>query len=194
MPTSLLGPYTRTILTAAVITAVLLFNFTFARGSVYVELMPLFEWMETTRFGIIGKTWGAAFAFVEAIHLIGLALLGGSVLVGEGRLLGLIFNELPARTVIDRTHGVLKWALLILIFTGVFMACGVAMKIYYLPVYWYKMLALATGILFHFLIRRPLLEHDLESINPIILKMTAVSSILIWFMVAATGRWIGFSG
>jgi hypothetical protein len=194
MPTSILGPYTRTIITVAVIAAALIFSFTYARGNVYVELQPLFEWSETTWFGIIGKTWGAAFAFVEAIHLIGLALLGGSVLVGDGRLLGLIFTDVSARTVIDRTHGVLKWALVILIFTGVFMACGVAMKIYYLPVYWYKMLALTVGILFHYFVRKPLLKHDLEAINPIILKMTAVSSILIWFMVAATGRWIGFSG
>jgi len=26
------------------------------------------------------------------------------------------------------------------------------------------------------------------------LKMTAIASILVWFLVAATGRWIGFSG
>ena len=74
------------------------------------------------------------------------------------------------------------------------MACGVALKIYYLPVFWYKMLALGAGVLFHFLVRRPLLQHDLERINPVVLKMTAISSILVWFLVAATGRWIGFSG
>ena len=74
------------------------------------------------------------------------------------------------------------------------MACGVALKIYYLPVFWYKMLALAAGMLFHFCVRKPLLKFDLEQINPMIVKMTALSSILVWFMVAATGRWIGFSG
>ena len=74
------------------------------------------------------------------------------------------------------------------------MACGVALKVYYLPVFWYKMLALGTGILFHFYIRKPLFRFDLQQINPIVVKMTAIASILVWFMVAATGRWIGFSG
>jgi hypothetical protein len=172
----------------------LLFSFTYARVSVWIEVQPFFEWMETTWFGVIGKTWGAAFAFIEAIHLIGLALLGGSVIVGEGRILGFVFTDIPARTIIDRAHKVFFWALMTLLATGVFMACGVAMKIYYLPVYWYKMLALGTGILFHFCIRKPLLQRELEEINPWVTKAVAISSLMIWFTVAATGRWIGFSG
>ncbi|MDA1369513.1 MAG: hypothetical protein O2971_01960 [Proteobacteria bacterium] len=194
MPTSILGPYTRTIIVGAVIATTLIFAFTNARVEVWFDIQPLFEWMETTWFGVIGKTWGAAFAFVEAIHLLGLAMLGGSVLVGEGRVLGLIFTDIPARTIIDRTHRVFVWALITLLATGIFMACGVAMKIYYLPVYWYKMLALAAGILFHFFIRKPLLVRDLEAINPWLLKAVAISSVMVWFTVAATGRWIGFSG
>ena len=194
MPTALLGPYTRTILTAALIAVVLVFSFTNMRVNVHTELMPFFEWMETTWFGYVGKTWGGAFATIQAGHLIGLAVLGGCVLVSDGRLLGLVLSDIPYRTVIERADTVFFWALVTLLATGVFMACGVAMKIYYLPVYWYKMLALGAGMLFHYCVRRPLLAHDLESINPIILKMTAIASILVWFLVAATGRWIGFSG
>ena len=48
MPTALLGPYTRTILTAALIAVVLVFSFTNMRVNVHTELMPFFEWMETT--------------------------------------------------------------------------------------------------------------------------------------------------
>jgi len=56
------------------------------------------------------------------------------------------------------------------------------------------MLALATGILFVFFIKRPLLEHDIDAINPWVVRCVAMSSIMVWFTVAATGRWIGFSG
>ena len=194
MSNSILGPYTRTILTVSFIILMFGFSFTNFRSDMYVVIFPFFEWMETTWFGIIGKTWGAAFAFVQTIHLLGLALLGGSVLAAEGRILGLLMVDVPAKTIVNRCHTLLSWSLIITISTGVFMACGVALKIYYLPVFWYKMLALMAGVMFHFLVRRPLLEHDLETINPIILRMTAVSSILVWFLVAATGRWIGFSG
>ncbi len=193
MPTSILGPYTRTIVTGVIIWITVVFCFTLMPNA-YVGIFPFFEWMETTWFGIIGKTWGAAFAFVQTIHLLSLALLGGAVLAAEGRILGLLLTDVSAQIVIERCHVLLVWALVLLISTGVFMACGVALKVYYLPVFWYKMLALGTGILFHFYIRKPLFRFDLQQINPIVVKMTAIASILVWFMVAATGRWIGFSG
>ena len=194
MPASLLGPYTRTILVAAVVAATLAFALSSARLEVYSSLMPVFEWMETTWFGYIGKTWGAAFATVEAVHLLGLALLGGSVLVAEGRLLGVILTDTPQGTITTRCNRTFNIALATLIATGVFMACGVALKIYYLPVYWYKMLALCGGALFHYLVRQPLVERAPGEVNPWLLKLVAVASIMVWFTVAATGRWIGFSG
>ena len=193
MLTSILGPYTRTILTGVIIWITVVFCLTLMSNA-YVGIFPFFEWMETTWFGIIGKTLGAAFAFVQTIHLLSLALLGGAVLAAEGRILGLLLTDVSAQIVIERCHVLLVWALVLLISTGVFMACGVALKVYYLPVFWYKMLALGTGILFHFYIRKPLFRFDLQQINPIVVKMTAIASILVWFMVAATGRWIGFSG
>ena len=194
MPTSILGQYSRTIITGALLLLLLVFSFTGLRTDVHASLLGFFEWTETTPFGYIGKTWGAAFAFVEAIHLLGLAVLGGCVIAGDGRLLGLVLTDVPARTVVDRTHNVFFWALVTLLATGIFMACGVATKIYYLEVYWYKMLGLGFGMYFHFFVRQPLLAHDINQINPTVVKVVAVSSILVWFLVAATGRWIGFSG
>ena len=184
----------RTLVTVAVLLSVLAFAFSGLRVEAWYALLPFFEWMETTWFGIIGKTWGAAFALVEAVHLLGLALLGGSVIAADGRLLGLLMRDVPARTVIDRCHRLFLIALLIMVTTGIFMACAVAVKIYYLPVYWYKMLALGAGVLYVFFIRRPLLSGDIEHLSPVTVKLTATSSLMIWFTVAATGRWIGFSG
>lgn len=194
MPAAVRGGYPRTAAVAAALLLALSFGYSGLRDAAYAGLYPFFEWMETTWFGVIGKTWGAAFAFVEAVHLLGLAVLGGCVIAGDGRLLGLVFRHVPARTVVERAHRLFVPALGVMLFTGVFMACGVALKIYYLPVYWFKMLALASGMLFHFLVRRPLLRHDPDDINPAVRKLVAAASLLVWFMVAATGRWIGFSG
>jgi len=194
MSTSVVGSYRRTIITYAVLALILVFSFSNLRGDVHTAIQPFFEWMETTWFGVAGKTWGAVFAVVEAVHLLALALLGGAVIAGDGRLLGIILTDVPARVVVEKTHKLLVWALGIIILTGIFCACGVAMKIYYMPVYWYKMLALMVGILFVFFIKKPLLSNNLENIDPLVLKLVAISSLMIWFTVAATGRWIGFSG
>ena len=186
--------YPRTLTAIAALLALLTLAYGGAMDAVYPSLLTVFEWLETTWFGVIGKTWGAAFAFVEAVHLLGLALLGGCVLAGDGRLLGVVLTDVPMQAVVERTHRVFVFGLSICLATGIFMACGVATKIYYLPVYWFKMLALSSGMLFHFQVRRPLLSHDIQSLNPVVVKMVAVASMLVWFMVAATGRWIGFSG
>jgi hypothetical protein len=187
-------PYPRSLAVLAVLGLTLLFAVSDLRVQAWAGLLPVYEWMETTPIGAIGKTWGAAFAVVEAFHLVGMALLGGAVLFADGRLLGVWFKDVSQLTIEQQAHRVFMAGLWILLFTGVFMACAVAVKIYYLPVYWIKMLALAAGILFALCVRRPLLLGDSEGADPRLLRMVAVASIMVWFTVAACGRWIGFSG
>ena len=187
-------PWLRTLLVVVMVATALTFAFTGLRISAWENLLPFFEWMETTWFGVIGQTWGASFALVEAFHLLGMALLGGAVLVSDARLLGVAFREVPARQLLDQAHRLFLLGLVITLATGVFMACGVAIKIYYLPVFWFKMLALAAGILFVFYIKRPLLREEFDELNPWLLRLVAIASLMVWFTVAATGRWIGFSG
>ena len=143
MNAAMLTSYPRTLTVVAALLTLLMLAYGGVMDAVYPSLLGVFEWLETTWFGVIGKTWGAAFAFVEAVHLLGLALLGGCVLAGDGRLLGVVLTDVPVQTVIERTHRVFVFGLCICLATGIFMACGVATKIYYLPVYWFKMLALS---------------------------------------------------
>ena len=190
----MLANYRRSLLVSAIIIIAGGFAASDLRLSAWQGLLPFFEWMETSLFGHISKTWGAAFAIVEAFHLLGLALLGGAVLLADGRLLNLWFREQPAQQIEQQSQRVFNAGLILLLATGSFMACGVAIKIYYMPVFWFKMLALASGIAFTFGVRRPLLATDFDSINPWTLKLLASASLMVWFSVAATGRWIGFSG
>ena len=193
-PALTLGSYRRTITSIALVLIILVFALSSARRAVWVDLYDFFLWMETTWFGVIGKTWGAAFAVVEAFHLLAMALLGGAVFVADFRLLGWSFLDVPAQEVLDKAHKVFLVGLIVVLSTGIFMACGVAGKLYWLPVFWYKMLTLTTGILFVFFIKRPLLNRDLDEIKPWVVKLVAVASLLVWITVAATGRWIGFAG
>ena len=69
-----------------------------------------------------------------------------------------------------------------------------ATKCYHNPFYWAKMITLGIGIVFVFAIRAPLLRKDHAQLNPWTLKLMALASMTIWFVVASSGRWIGFSG
>jgi hypothetical protein len=194
MPLSLLNSYWRSIATLALLALTLGFAFSSLRIDTWDALLPMFEWMETTWFGVIGTTWGAVFAVVEAMHLLAMALLGGAILISDGRLLGLLLTDVPVQLLLSKTHRLFVVGLLIAIASGIFMACGVAMKIYYLPVYWVKMLALTVGVLFTFTIKRPFLADGIADLKPWAVRAVAVASLTVWFTVAATGRWIGFSG
>ncbi len=158
-----------------------------------MSALPFFEWLDTSLLADISKAYGGVFAVVQMFHLLALSLLGGTVLVGDLRLLGVVMKDVPSQVVIDSTQKWFSVALVVLIASGIFMASAVAMKVYYNEMFWAKMTALATGIVFVYAIRRPLLRFDHASINPWALRLMAMASMTIWFTVAASGRWIGFS-
>ena len=159
-----------------------------------MNLLSFFEWLETSPIGVFVKDQAATFAIIEAVHLMALSLLGAAVLSADLRLLNVVLRDVPSNTVTDQAHRWFKWSLAALLVTGFFMLAGVATKCYHNPFYWTKMIALAIGILFVFTLKQPLLRGDHALLKPITLKLMAVASMSLWFLVAASGRWIGFSG
>lgn len=191
----LLSQYRRTAILLLVLVLIAILEVLEVRTSIYGNSLPFFEWMKNSSWlGIIGTTYGSVYATVEAVHLLSLAVIGGTVLAADLRLLGVLFRDIPSETLTKGTHNVFRNALICAIATGIFCAAGVADKVYYMPVFWIKMLALVAGTCFVFFIKQPLLNsvpHD--EINPWTIRLLALTSILVWFTVAATGRWIGFS-
>jgi hypothetical protein len=152
-----------------------------------MNLLPAFEWLEASPIGVFVKDKAATFAIIEAVHLIALALLGAAVLSADLRLLNVVMRDVPSNSVTDQ-------ALLVLLVTGFFMLAGVATKCYHNPFYWAKMITLGIGIVFVFAIRAPLLRKPHAELRPLTLRLMALASMTIWFIVASSGRWIGFSG
>jgi hypothetical protein len=105
-----------------------------------------------------------------------------------------VMRDVPSNVVTDQAHRWFKVGLWMLFLTGVPMLAGVATKCYHNPYYWTKMIALAVGIVFVFTLKQPLLREDHAALKPMTLKLLAVASLSIWTLVAASGRWIGFSG
>ena len=157
-------------------------------------LLAFFEWLEASALGEFVKDQAATFAIIEAVHLMGLALLGGTVLAQDLRLLNVVMRDVPSNVVTEQAHRWFKVGLWTLLLTGVPMLAGVATKCYHNPFYWTKMIALAVGVLFVFTLKQPLLREDHAGLRPVTLKLLALASISIWTLVAASGRWIGFSG
>ncbi len=158
-----------------------------------MDVFAFFEWLDTSWLASISKAYGGVFAVVQVFHLLAMLTLGGMVLAGDLRLLGVLLKDVPSEVVIENTHKWFSMALVVLLMSGIFMSSAVAIKLYYNSFFWAKMTSLAFGIFFVYVIRRPLLRYDHATINPWTLRFIAVASMTIWFVVAASGRWIGFS-
>ena len=158
-----------------------------------MDLLSMFTALEESPIGVFMKDKPATFALVEAVHLMALAVLGGAVFTSDLRLLGVVLRDVPSNAVTQSAHKFFKIALIVLLITGFFMLAGVATKCYHNEYYWVKMYTLAGGIVFAFAVRQPLLRRDHALIKPVTLKFVALASMSIWFIVAASGRWIGFS-
>ena len=158
-----------------------------------MDLLFFFEWLDTSFLASMSKAHGGVFAVVQMFHLAAMAVMGGMVLVSDLRLLNVLMKTVPSDVVCENTNRGFDLGLVVMVLSGIFMSSAVAMKLYYNEMFWAKMVALAVGVLFVYLIRRPLLRHAHTTLSKWTVRSVAVSSLIVWFTVAACGRWIGFS-
>lgn len=131
------------------------------------------------------------FPGVEAIHLLGLAVLGGSVLVADLRLLGLGLRHLAPAQVVASARPWFLGSLALMVATGVPLFLSEAVKCCFNHSFEVKMVALALGVAFTLLVRDRVARHQAPAWA---VKVAGLVSLALWVTVAAAGRWIGFSG
>jgi len=132
------------------------------------------------------------FPVIASVHLMGLALIGGAVLVVDLRLLGLGLSRQPVAQIARDAERWLLVSLVVLLPTGALQfMCFAATKYYYLTAFWVKMAALSLALLFTFAVRRKVVMADEARLNPVRTKLVAVVSLGLWSTVAIAGRLIG---
>jgi hypothetical protein len=156
-------------------------------------LLPYFQALENSAIGeaIRESIW--LFPFIEAFHLLALAVIGGAVLLVDFRLLGLGLKRQPVAILARDAQPFLIGSLLIMLVSGFLLFLSESIKCYYSFAFWTKMIALALAILFTFTIRRRVTFADEARVGPLWNRAVALTSILLWSTVGWGGRWIGFS-
>ena len=154
---------------------------------------PFFDWSDHTAIGIAIRESLWLFPVIEAIHLVGLAAIGGTILAVDLRLLRLV---LPEQTAGELAQSLRPWflgSLAMMLVTGFLLLLSEPLKLYYSNPFWFKMLGLFSGMLFAATLRRKIVRIDDARIGPIWGRLTGLFSIFLWGVVAWGGRWIGFS-
>jgi hypothetical protein len=133
--------------------------------------------------------WG--FALVETVHLLALAVLGGSVLVVDLRLLGVILKRESARVIGRDLSRLLLGSLALLILSGIALLSEEALKCYYSPAFRWKMALLAAAVLFYFTLHRRALLNTDRGEPTLWSRAAAILSLALWLGVGVAGRAIG---
>ena len=156
-----------------------------------MDLLPFFEWCETTPLGLLVRESVWLFPVIESVHLLGLCMLGGALLVVDLRLLGTGLTGTPVATLARHARPWLRTAVVVMILTGVLLFLSESVKCYYSQAFWVKITTLPVALAFTFAVRQRVV--GVEGVSRAIERLTGASSLLLWFVVAAAGRWIGFS-
>ena len=158
-----------------------------------MSLLGFFQWCEQSGIGEAIRKSAWLFPVIEAIHLLGLGVIGGAVLVVDLRLLGL---GLRRQSVAQITRDAQPWligSLFLMIITGGLLFLSEAIKCYYHEAFWFKMTCLFLAIVFTFTVQRKVIMADETRVSPLWAKVVALVSVSLWAGVGIGGRWIGFS-
>ena len=153
-------------------------------------------WIEVENWPIsweIGGTW--LFPFIESIHVITIAMVVGSILFVDLRLLGLAAMRYSIR---DLSRELVPWtwgAFVLSTITGLGMFITRAASHVLNPAFQWKMILLllagANMAWFHFRIYRHPDRQPATAAPALQLKIAGALSLLLWSGVVLAGRWIG---
>ncbi|HZI81600.1 MAG TPA: DUF6644 family protein [Vicinamibacterales bacterium] len=153
----------------------------------------VFQWLERTPLSVSINESLWAFAVLEAVHLLALAVIGGAVLVVDLRLLGFAFQQRRVAEVAKVAQPWLVWSLVVMLLTGFVLFISLAASKYYVHDYfWLKMYFLAGAMLFSLLIRHRVIMGDDARANSVFGKVVALVSLLLWSGVGFAGKAIGY--
>ena len=151
------------------------------------SLLPAFEWLQGTHIGETIRHSAALIALLEIVHLIGLALLIGTILMVDLSLLGRGIGRQPVSRIARELRNWTIAGLAIMLASGPLILTSEAVRCYKTPAFWVKMALLALAITFHLTIHRRVVQADPPGASA---KAVARVSLALWFGVALAGKGI----
>ena len=132
---------------------------------------------------------------IQSVHIVGIALVMGSVLMIDLRILGLAWTDQTLRQTTSRFGPWLTGSLWLLLVTGLLMVVGEPVRELVTFSFWLKMALVAVGtvvaVAFQRALRREGRFEDTASHSGSI-KTLAVVTFLVWICVIFLGRLIAY--
>jgi hypothetical protein len=162
-----------------------------------MDLTGIISSIESSALGEWMRSYVKAMPIVESIHVMAVALLFGSILIVDLRLLGFANTRRAFTRVSDELLRYTWTAFVIAAITGAMMFTANAGTYFDNTAFRLKMLALlGAGVnmaVFHLVTAKTVPTWDRQGQAPPAGRVAGALSILIWVGVIFLGRWIGFT-
>jgi hypothetical protein len=132
--------------------------------------------------------WEWVFPVVEAFHICGFALLVGSIVILDLRLLGIALRSQPVSRLAKELSPWIWAGIIIQLTTGPYLFAGDPSEYVQIAAFRTKMLFLLLALVFHFTVIRRATAPAADSSWR---KPAALVSLGLWFGVLLAGLWIG---
>jgi hypothetical protein len=137
------------------------------------------------------------YPLVESTHVVTLMLFVGLTVMWDLRLLGITFRTVP---ISDMARRILPWirvGFVIMFVTGVLLFYAIPVRSYQNIFFRVKMILLVLALLniwyFHARTERSIGAWDTAPHPPRAVRLAAVASITLWFVIVVTGRLIAYN-
>jgi hypothetical protein len=153
-------------------------------------------WLEATALSQAIQSTAWIVPAVQTVHILAIAMLAGSVLMLDLRLIRVVGLDQPLERFSSRFLPVVWWALPVLLVTGAIMITGEPARALKNPFFQLKMALLlaALGVTaFHqFLLARGRDHLDSMESGRIAALLIAIPSLALWAAIVFAGRWIAY--
>ena len=130
------------------------------------------------------------FALAECVHIGGFAVGIGSIVLVDFRMLNLGLRHETAARILKYTEPWTLIALVFVVFSGLALFFS-QVEIYLVNVIFpYKMYALVAAIIYNFTVHRKVAT--MENPPPVLSRLVAIVSLLLWVSIVFGGIFVGF--
>jgi hypothetical protein len=155
-----------------------------------MSLLSLFKWFDHTQIAVWIRSSTYLFPAIEVVHLLGLTLLYGAVLVVDLRLLGFGMRRQTVSRLAAQVGPFASLGIGVMLLTGIPLFLSEALKCYANSAFWFKIGFFLAALVFQYTIHRGIVSSDQTS--PIASKLTGCFSMMLWLGVGLGGRAIAF--
>jgi hypothetical protein len=152
--------------------------------------------LESSSIGHAVRATPSLYPVLESLHILGIAILVGSALAVDLRLLGVARTVLPVTTVMRYLLPLSHIGFLLVALTGTAMITAVAVSVSSSPAAPWKLgLILVAGaniLVFHTGVYRSVQRWDLNARTPLRAQIAAIVSAFTWMGVIIAGRFLAY--